>query len=133
MTYLATYVHTYIHTYMHTYFLLCRATSADAECCAGQHKVGSRDRADRAWPDRSVRSAPRRTKGEIGQPVTRNLYCDCNGMSFKKPKGRPPLPFRYLQVRPKQYRRRRNNKLSIFRPVRAEATDGVTFEKGAPR
>ena len=104
----------YLHTYIHT-FCFAERLLQTLSAVRGSTRVGSRDRADRAWPDRSVKNASKRTKGEIGQPVTRNFYCDCNGMSFKRPKGRPPHPFRYLQVRPKQYRRRRSNKLSIFR------------------
>ena len=44
-------------------------------------------------------------QSETGRRAARNFYCDRNGMSFKKPKGRPPHPFRYLQVRPKQHSR----------------------------
>ena len=46
----------------------------------------------------------------------------------------PQLPFRYLQgTDQRDYRRRRSNKLSIFRPVRVKTTDGVSFETAAPR
>ena len=60
------YVYTYIHTYIHIFCFAERLlqTLSAVRCSTG---VGSRDRKNRAWPDRNVKSASKRTKGEKGQ------------------------------------------------------------------
>ena len=122
------HIYIYIHTYIHMFCFAERLpqTLSDAR---GSTKGGSGQTG--WWPERRIKGASERTKGKNATACRAQprLLLLRNALSRSRRRG-PPLPFRYLQgTDQRDYRRRRSNKLSISRPVRAEATDGASLKQ----